>query len=154
TTEIHLRGTSARSVALPSAAMRSTLPSSPPVISVSFASSRTQASRPSCASVTFSPWSRRWMAPEAVAKNGTSPRKAAAMTWPSRSRGATVGIIGSFPSRFPASCFLRLAGLERALDLLAVEIAADEDEAAFARLAILPGALVVALDDHVHALHD
>src|SRR5690606_3243041 len=47
-----------------------------------------------------------------------------------------------------------LAGEEALLDLFDIEVAADEDEAGFALLAVLPRALVVALDDHVDALHD
>src|SRR5690606_34228038 len=56
--------------------------------------------------------------------------------------------------RRSASGWRRLAGLEAFLDLLDVEVAADEDEAAFALLTVLPRTLVVALDDHVDALHD
>src|SRR5262245_56342419 len=37
-------------------------------------------------------------------------------------------------------------------DLLLRQLATDEDDAAFAFLAVLPGALVVAVEDHVHAL--
>src|ERR1700722_8463072 len=39
-------------------------------------------------------------------------------------------------------------------DDLLRQFAADEDQTAFARLARLPGALVIALEHHVHALED
>src|SRR5207302_1360693 len=38
--------------------------------------------------------------------------------------------------------------------LLVRQLASDEDEATLARLAILPGPLMVAVEDHVHALED
>ena len=47
---------------------------------------------------------------------------------------------------------LGLAG-QGGVQLLAVQLTADEDEAAFALFIFLPRALVIALDDHVHALH-
>src|SRR5690606_32603291 len=40
------------------------------------------------------------------------------------------------------------------LQALRVEFAADEHQPAFMLLAVLPRALVVAFDDHVHALYD
>src|SRR3546814_7704216 len=82
---------------------------------------------------------------------------------PSRGRGLGARCRGSRPCPFmgravPAPSgrrrFRRLAGPEAVFDLLDIEIAADEDEAGFALLAVLPGALVVALDDHVDALYD
>src|SRR4051812_38264471 len=44
------------------------------------------------------------------------------------------------------------AVLKTVADHLFRQFAADEDEAALARLAVLPGALVIALQHHVHAL--
>src|SRR5437899_2555498 len=46
----------------------------------------------------------------------------------------------------------RQAAREAFPDLLLRQLAADEDEPAFALLAVLPGALVIAIEDHVHAL--
>src|SRR5262245_19285169 len=46
----------------------------------------------------------------------------------------------------------RQAAFESFPDLLLRQLAADEDDAAFALLALLPWPLVVALEDHVHAL--
>lgn len=46
------------------------------------------------------------------------------------------------------------AGVEAVFQLLAVEIAADEDKAAFALFAFFPGALVITFDDHVNTLND
>src|SRR4051812_30570630 len=53
------------------------------------------------------------------------------------------------PSRQPT---LRDAALEPLLNRLVRQVAADEDDAAGAPLVILPGALMVAVEDHVHAL--
>jgi hypothetical protein len=44
------------------------------------------------------------------------------------------------------------AALETLRDRLARQIAADEDDAAVALLAVFPRALVIAVEDHVHAL--
>src|SRR5262245_6084573 len=46
----------------------------------------------------------------------------------------------------------RPAGLEALADLVFLKIAADEHDAALPRLALAPGALVVAVEHHVHAL--
>src|ERR1700743_943940 len=48
----------------------------------------------------------------------------------------------------------RDALLEAVADLLLRQFATDEDEAAFARLAVFPGPLMIALPHHVHALED
>src|SRR5262245_24843394 len=48
----------------------------------------------------------------------------------------------------------RLARLEALPQTFGVEIAADEHQPALMLLAVLPGALVVAFDDHVNALDD
>jgi hypothetical protein len=45
-----------------------------------------------------------------------------------------------------------LAGEESPFELLAVKITADEDDAAFPLLVLLPGPLVVTLDDHMDTL--
>src|SRR6185312_4464277 len=46
------------------------------------------------------------------------------------------------------------AALETLPDLILRQIAADEDDAAQALLAVLPRALMIAVEDHVHALED
>src|SRR5262249_31442560 len=46
----------------------------------------------------------------------------------------------------------RHAAFETFPDLLLRQLAADEDDAAFALLAVLPRPLVIAVEDHVHAL--
>ena len=46
-----------------------------------------------------------------------------------------------------------LTGFEGAGQALSVQIAANEDKARLTFFILTPGALVVALDDHVHALH-
>ena len=45
------------------------------------------------------------------------------------------------------------ARVKAVFQLFAVQIAADEDEAAFALFAVFPGPLVITFDDHVYALH-
>ena len=44
--------------------------------------------------------------------------------------------------------------LKAVFQLFAVQIAADEDEAAFTLFAVFPRALVIAFDDHMNALND
>src|SRR6202158_4681358 len=44
--------------------------------------------------------------------------------------------------------------LEAVTDRLLGQFPADEDETALARFAVLPGALVIALEHHMHALKD
>src|ERR1700739_3940032 len=46
------------------------------------------------------------------------------------------------------------AAFESFGDRLARQVAADEDDAAFALLVLVPGPLVIAVEDHVHALKD
>src|SRR5262249_53232773 len=57
-------------------------------------------------------------------------------------------------SSFPRECtrHSRRAARKSFSDLLLRQFAADEDVASFAVLAVLPGALMVAVEDHVHAL--
>src|SRR5215813_886170 len=54
--------------------------------------------------------------------------------------------------RYGCRSHSRHAAREALADLLFRQLAADEDDAAFALLAILPRPLVVAVEDHVHAL--
>src|SRR5690606_31402376 len=120
------------------------LPSSPPVTNALPSRLGTVQSSPSCASRCLWPLSSRWTTPSASAKWGMSESHATATQWPSRSSGATVGILSSG----------RLAGFEGALQPLGVEVAADEDETTLVLLTVLPGSLMIALDDHMNALHD
>src|SRR5262245_47743799 len=60
---------------------------------------------------------------------------------PARSKRGLVVIAG-----------LRDAALEPLFDLLLRQLAADEDHAAHTLLAVLPGPLVIAVEDHVYAL--
>src|SRR6185312_8072631 len=48
----------------------------------------------------------------------------------------------------------RDTGFKTLAQALFRQLAADKNEAAFARLAIAPGALMLTVEDHVHALHD
>ena len=44
-------------------------------------------------------------------------------------------------------------GVEASLELFAVKVAADKDEAGFTLFVFLPWTLMIAFDDHVHALY-
>src|SRR5262249_16436454 len=97
-----------------------------------------------------------------------SPRKCAATTAPpartGRVRSTTEGVLARVsvmprpPSTDwraaldPAARPSRQAAFEAVPDLLLRQLAADEDDAAFALLVVLPWALVIAVEDHVHAL--
>src|SRR5215217_6440700 len=59
---------------------------------------------------------------------------------------------GSLRRGFAQQAPLRQAGLEPLPDLILRQPAADEDEAALALLAGLPRTLVIAVENHVHAL--
>src|ERR1700736_3318021 len=59
---------------------------------------------------------------------------------------------GSSPGMTTERAPSRHAALEPLADLLLRQIAADEDDAALALLALLPRALMIAVEDHVHAL--
>src|SRR5271169_3749575 len=100
-------------------------------------------------------------------KATVGPRKCAAMTAPSAAtswvRSMTDGVsllpvsvmslINSVYSTSPAGeVELRDTALEPFGDLLAGQIAADEDDAALALLVLLPRPLMIAVEDHVHAL--
>src|SRR5262245_43955494 len=152
------------SAAVPSALRRSRRPSSPPLMKPSPAGSpirhRTAppctGGRASGAAAVISAGSRRTEpSPKAKAAIVPSRLKAQAATGASlltdREGGSAWRQAG-----LARSSFTRLfqAVFETALEVLAVEIAADEDELAGARLAVLPRRAPVAVHHHVHALKD
>src|SRR5712692_7935662 len=59
---------------------------------------------------------------------------------------------GSSPGMTTERAPSRHAALEALADPLRRQVAADEDDAALALLALLPRALMIAVEDHVHAL--
>src|SRR5882672_8958927 len=144
--------------------MHSRRPSSPPLINPSPAGSPTSASTAppwtgavaSGAAVAMSAGSRRTLpSPSANATVAPSRLKAQAAAGAS---AATVRAGGKVcrQAGFARSSFTRLfqAVFEAALQVLAVEVAADEDELAGALLAVLPRRTPVAVHHHVDALVD
>src|SRR5215218_767298 len=141
----HLPFWLAISLAVPSAAMRSSLPSSPPLTKPSPAGSPTSASTaPPC--------------------NGSAAGVSAALTSAGNRRtrrqarrlqrhGPAAGSAARPDLKDRASRLLQ-AVVEAALEILAVEVAADEDELARALLAFFPGRAPVGIHHHVHALVD
>ena len=59
---------------------------------------------------------------------------------------------GSGPGMTPIVTSLSDTALKPLADFLFRQISADEHDAAFAFLALAPGALVIAVQNHVHAL--
>src|SRR5579864_8766260 len=100
------------------------------------------------------------------AKTGVRPRKCTATTAPpaatNRVRSATetmslrVSVIGCNDSNrgAPKGEASGDTALEPVGDLFSRQVAADEDDAALAFLVLAPRALVIAIEDHVHALKD
>src|SRR5262245_4179216 len=154
----------------PSAPVATTLPSSPPVTMRS-ASALEHRTAPLCAAtVRGSPaHGTRTSASSPSTRTAVSPRKCAPTTpapaLTGRVRSTTEGMSlrasvtasQKAPSRTLHALRERTRLSRRAArksfpDLLLRQLAADEDDAAFAFLALLPRALVVAVEDHVHAL--
>src|SRR6516225_4856321 len=165
----------ARMVLCPSASVATTLPSPPPVTmrSASAAEARTT---PSCTETLRASPTRgaNTSAPSPSTKAAVSLRKCAATTGApvltGRVRSTTDGVL----ARLSVMRLLRSHREERACkvrglrklkavpsrraagkafpELVHGQLAADEDDAAFAFLARLPRTLVVAVEDHVHAL--
>src|SRR6516225_5875920 len=165
----------ARVVVCPSASVATTLPSSPPVTmrSASAAEARTA---PSCTGTLRGSPARgtKTSAPSPSTKAAVSLRKCAATTGApvltGRVRSTTDGVL----ARLSVMRLLRSHREERACkvrglrklkavpsrraagkafpDLVHGQLAADEDHAAFAFLARPPRTLVVAIENHVHAL--
>jgi hypothetical protein len=138
---IHLRGTAPTSRAAPLASKRQTRPSSPLVSSASRRPTGAAASEDAA-------WTRMHStsAPGPPHRAvGERERRVARRRRPPTRQWLPKSLSTALPSaRQP---------VEPSGDRVAVELAADEDEPALALLAFLPAALVIALDDHVHALH-
>src|ERR1700730_11625106 len=154
----------ASSVAAPSTPMRSRRPSSPPLIKPSPAGSPTSASTaPPCtggaasgAAAAISAGSSRTLpSPSAKATPAPSRLKAQAAAGASAAIERAGGRVCR-QAGFARSSFTRLfqAVFEAALQVLAVEVAADEDELAGTLLAVLPRRTPVAVHHHVDALVD
>src|SRR6267154_4361464 len=152
----------ASSVAAPSRPMRSRRPSSPPLINPSPVGSPTSASTaPPCtggaasgAAAAISAGSRRTLpSPSANATVAPSRLKAQAAAGAS---AATVRAGGRVwrQAGFARSSFTRLfqAVFETTLEIVAVEVAADEHELARTLLALFPRRAPVAVHHHVDAL--
>src|SRR5262252_5303546 len=165
----------ARVVVCPSASVATTLPSSPPVtMRVSSAAEARMA--PSCTGTLRGspPRGTNTSAPSPSTKAAVSLRKCAATTGApvltGRVRSTTDGVLARLsvmrllrPHREERACKVRGLRKLKAVpsrraagkafpDLVHGQLAADEDDAAFAFLARLPRALVVAVENHVHAL--
>src|SRR5499427_6461228 len=165
----------ARVVLCPSASVATTLPSSPPVAmrSASAVEARTA---PACTGTLRGspPRGTNTSAPSPSTKAAVSLRKCAATTGApvltGRVRSTTDGVLARLsvmrllrPHREERACKVRGLRKLKAVpsrraagkafpDLVHGQLAADEDDAAFAFLARLPRALVVAIENHVHAL--
>src|SRR5262252_4184391 len=165
----------ARVVVCPSASVATTLPSSPPVtMRVSSAAEARMA--PSCTGTLRGspPRGTNTSAPSPSTKAAVSLRKCAATTGApvltGRVRSTTDGVLARLsvmrllrPHREERACKVRGLRKLKAVpsrraagkafpDLVHGQLAADEDDAAFAFLARLPRTLVVAVENHVHAL--
>src|SRR6516225_213103 len=159
----------------PSASVATTLPSSPPV-TMRFASAAEARMAPSCTETLRTSPARgtKTSAPSPSTKAAVSLRKCAATTGApvltGRVRSTTDGVLARLsvmrllrPHRKERACKVRGLRKLKAVpsrraagkafpDLVHGQLAADEDDAAFAFLARLPRALVVAVENHVHAL--
>src|SRR5262245_7421780 len=161
----------------PSTPVATTLPSSPPVTTRSASALEQRIAPPWAATVRDSPVrGTRTSASSPSTRTATSPRKCApttpapALTGRVRSTTEGISLRASVTASQPALSRTRRA-LRRSSsspqertrlsrhaarksfpDLLLRQLAADEDDAAFAFLAVLPGALVIAVEDHVQAL--
>src|SRR6185369_14075730 len=134
----------------PLASVATTLPSSPPV-TMRDPSAALARMPPPCAATRRSPSAAANNSVSSPRTNtGVAPRKCTPTTGAPasmrRTRSAREG------SRSDGMDTLSDAAFEALPDLLLRQLAADEDDAAFALLAILPRALMIAVEDHVHAL--
>src|SRR5215471_17712820 len=159
----------------PSASVATTLPSSPPVTMRSASAAEARTAPPWTGTLRGSPArGANTSAPSPSTKAAVCPRKCAATTGApvltGRVRSTTDGVLARLsvmrllrPHREERACKVRglrklkAAPSRRATgkafpDLVHGQLAADEDDAAFAFLARLPRALVVAIENHVHAL--
>src|SRR5262249_15166176 len=165
----------ARVLLCPSASVATTLPSSPPVTmrSASAAEARTA---PACTGTLRGspPRGTNTSAPSPSTKAAGSLRKCAATTGAPVLTGGVRSTTDGVLARLSVMRLLRSHREERECkvrglrklkavpsrraagkafpDLVHGQLAADEDDAAFAFLARLPRALVVAIENHVHAL--
>src|SRR5215469_11968959 len=165
----------ARMVLCPSASVATTLPSSPPV-TMRAASAAEVRTAPSCTETLRGspPRGTNTSAPSPSTKAAVSLRKCAATTGVPVLTGRVRSTTDVVLARLSVMRLLRSHREERACkvrglrklkavpsrraagkafpDLVHGQLAADEDDAAFAFLARLPRALVVAIENHVHAL--
>src|SRR5215472_17092033 len=159
-------------VLCPSASVATTLPSSPPVTMRSASAAVARMAPPWTGTLRGSPArGANTSAPSPSTKTAVCPRKCAATTGApaltGRVRSTTEGVLARVSLMFStrdAGCPAcaghdstdappsRHAAGEAFHDLLLGQLAADEDDAAFALLARLPRALMVAVENHVHAL--
>src|SRR5262245_36213468 len=144
----------------PSPRVRARRPSSPPVTTASpLGSSASASAAPRWTSTARgapgSPGSagRKWTRPAPVDAASVAPSAAKASpvtNAPSSSvRAGTLRV-----SAAAATSALERAGREAALERLAVELAADEDQLAGARIVLPPGLAPVGVHHHVHGLED
>src|SRR5262245_61916056 len=159
----------------PSASVATTLPSSPPVTMRSASAAEARTAPPWTGTLRGSPArGANTSAPSPSTKAAVCPRKCAATTGApvltGRVRSTTDGVLARLsvmrllrPHREERACKVRglrklkaapsrRAAGEAFPDLVLGQLAADEDDAAFTLLARLPWALVVAVENHVHAL--
>src|SRR5262245_55169338 len=161
----------------PSASVATTLPSSPPVTMRSASALEQRTAPPCAATVRGSPARGTSMsACSPSTRTAVSPRKCAptmpAPALTGRVRSTTEGMSlrasvtasQTAPSRTLRALrrssssprehtrLSRHAARKSFPDPLLRQLAADEDDAAFAFLTVVPGALVVAVEDHVHTL--
>src|ERR1700722_3564788 len=128
-----------------------TLPSSPPV-TMQVPSLVEPRIAPPCTAMRCSAPSRQNSSVSSPStKTGSSPRKWTATTVPPAATGRTRSAIEAVSVR--VSLIRSGHALRKSLaDHLLRHVAADEDGAAHARLAVLPCPLMIAVEDHVHAL--
>src|SRR5262249_55884802 len=130
-----------------------TLPSSPPV-TMRLPSLATPRMPPACSGTRRSSPSRQKSSDSSLStKAASSPRKCTATTAPPAAIGRMRSATDGLPMR-TSLIRLRHALGESLADHLLGHVAADEHGAARALLAVLPRLLVVAVEDHVHALED
>src|SRR5262249_8168734 len=159
----------------PSASVATTLPSSPAVTMRSASAAEARTAPPWTGTLRASPArGANTSAPSPSTKTAVCPRKCAPTTGApvlsGRVRSTTDGVLARLsvmrllrPHREERACKVRGLRKLKAVpsrraagkafpDLVHGQLAADEDDAAFAFLARLPRALVVAIENHVHAL--
>src|SRR5580704_3540185 len=154
TWSIQRRFGSVASVSLsPAGLVAMILPSSPPVTMQVPSLVEPRIAPPCTATRCSAPSRQNSSVSSPSTKTGSSPRKCTATTVPPAATGRTRSAIEAVSVR--VSLIRSGHALRKALaDHLLRHVAADEDGAAHARLAVLPRPLMVAVEDHVHALEN